>query len=45
MKTVYDVGLSVIFMPVIVDYRTVVSVGFFDDMYVPLSYLPQPSAL
>ena len=22
-----------------------VSVGFFDDMYIPLTYLPQPSAL
>lgn len=22
-----------------------VSVGFFDDMYIPLAYLPQPSAL
>jgi len=23
----------------------IVSVGFFDDMYVPLTYLPEPSAL
>jgi len=22
-----------------------VTIGFFDDMYVPLAYLPQPSAL
>ena len=22
-----------------------VSVGFFDDMYIPLAYLPQPCAL
>lgn len=25
--------------------RTAVTVGFFDDMYIPLSYLPNPAAL
>ena len=26
-------------------HRLIVSVGFFDDMHIPLNYLPTPSAL
>lgn len=43
MKKEYDVRLP---MPSLTTQLIIlVSVGFFDDMYIPLAYLPQPSAL
>ena len=43
MKMEYDVRLFC--LPRSPRLTMLVSVGFFDDMYIPLTYLPQPSTL
>jgi DNA-directed RNA polymerase III subunit RPC8 len=46
MKTAYDV-ITPLFLAIslLEQLSRSVSVGFFDDIYIPVSYLPQPSAL
>jgi len=37
--------LTLLIKQLILAVHPIVSVGFFDDIYVPLTYLPEPSAL
>ena len=45
MKTVFGVREQTMSVLNLVSDPIAVTLGFFDDIYVPLVYLPEPSAL
>lgn len=45
MKMEYDVRSHALAMSITKSNLLTVTLGFFDDIYVPLIYLPEPSAL